>query len=127
MYNGFGVLESQTNAAVDCVFGFAGGAYDSATGKENFDNRWYEAITGRWLSKDPIKMGTNFYCYCGNAPIIYVDPSGLAQYWGGNWNPLNWFTSPPEPEPEPAPLPRRLNPRRFPRRFTLNHRCLGIQ
>ena len=77
VYNAFGVLESQTNAAVDCVFGYAGGAYDSATGEENFDNRWYEAVTGQWLSEDPIASTTNLYSYCGDRPTSRTDPSGM--------------------------------------------------
>ena len=42
--------------------------------------RWYEPITGRWLSNDPIGIsgGLNQYVFCGNNPINFVDPSGLA-------------------------------------------------
>ena len=86
VYNAFGVLESQTNAAVDCVFGYAGGVNDAApTGEEYFDNRWYEAVTGRWLSQDPIAADVNLYRYCGNNPVIMVDPSGMATYTQGSW------------------------------------------
>jgi hypothetical protein len=47
---------------------------------QNNDNRWYNAIIGRWLSQDPLGLGpdTNPYRYCGNGPTNGTDPSGLA-------------------------------------------------
>jgi hypothetical protein len=48
---------------------------------QNNDNRWYNAIIGRWLSQDPLGLGpdTNPYRYCGNGPANGSDPSGLVQ------------------------------------------------
>ncbi len=34
---------------------------------------------GRFINEDPIKDGTNWYAYCGNNPLMFVDPSGLYQ------------------------------------------------
>jgi len=74
--NAYGDVLSQTNpatgtaAAVDCVFGYTGGYTDPDTGLVLRGARWYDPTAGRWLSRDPIEAGTNFYCYCGNAPII---------------------------------------------------------
>jgi hypothetical protein len=44
--------------------------------------RWYDAETGRWLSKDPIGLsgGLNLYVFCGNTPIAFVDSFGLS-WW----------------------------------------------
>lgn len=41
--------------------------------------RWYDPITGRWLSKDPIGIagGLNQYAFCGNNPVNFMDPFGL--------------------------------------------------
>ena len=41
--------------------------------------RWYEPVTGRWLSNDPIGIsgGLNQYVFCANNPVNFVDPSGL--------------------------------------------------
>jgi len=41
--------------------------------------RWYDPITGRWLSKDPIGIsgGLNQYVFCANNPINFIDPLGL--------------------------------------------------
>jgi RHS repeat-associated protein len=80
VYDSFGNLVSQTNAAVDFVFGFAGLPFDKASGTYRTPTRPYEPVPGRWLSQDPsgfIGNDTNLYRYCGNNPVILVDPSGL--------------------------------------------------
>ena len=33
---------------------------------------------GRFISVDPAKDGLNWYAYCNNIPLKYVDPDGLA-------------------------------------------------
>jgi RHS repeat-associated protein len=60
-------------------FGFAGGLYDADTGLTRFGARDYDAQTGRWTTKDPIRFGggTNFYGYVLNDPVNLVDPAGL--------------------------------------------------
>lgn len=43
------------------------------------DNRTVPlSYIGRFISVDPIRDGTNWYVYCSNNPIAFVDPSGLA-------------------------------------------------
>jgi hypothetical protein len=37
----------------------------------------YDASTGRFLSRDPIRDGYNWYAYCDNDPANAVDPEGL--------------------------------------------------
>jgi RHS repeat-associated protein len=88
VYDSFGNLESQTNAAVDCLFGYTGRAYDNNTGLQNNTNRWYDAKVGGWISKDPKGFAagqTNLYVYCGNSPTNATDPTGLdapgSPYW----------------------------------------------
>ncbi len=41
--------------------------------------RYYDPSTGRFLQRDPIGIsgGLNVYAYCGNNPVIRIDPSGL--------------------------------------------------
>jgi RHS repeat-associated protein len=60
-------------------FGFAGGLYDPDTGLVRFGARDYDAETGRWTAKDPIRFGggVNFYEYASNSPGAAVDPGGL--------------------------------------------------
>ena len=54
VYDSFGNLKSETNSAVDCLFGYTARQYDEATGLQNNLNRWYDAKVGRWMSEDPI-------------------------------------------------------------------------
>jgi RHS repeat-associated protein len=56
-----------------------GREYDATTGLYYFRARWYDPVTGRWLSKDPIGIsgGYNLYAFCGNNPVNFIDPSGL--------------------------------------------------
>jgi RHS repeat-associated protein len=63
-----------------------GREYSFATGLYNFRARWYDSVTGRWLSKDPIGLegGLNLYAFCGNDPVNFIDPSGLFWQEAGN-------------------------------------------
>ena len=58
---------------------FQGRERSASTGLTNFRMRWYDAVTGRWLSKDPIGLsgGLNLYAFCGNNVLIVTDPYGL--------------------------------------------------
>jgi RHS repeat-associated protein len=61
-------------------FGFAGQhgyQNDSVTGLMRLGHRYYDASVGRFLSRDPIQDGYNWYAYCNNDPVNGVDPEGL--------------------------------------------------
>jgi RHS repeat-associated protein len=80
VYDAYGNLKSETNSAVDCVFGFTGRMLDKDTGLQNNHNRWYDAKVGRWMSNDPIGLAAgdaNLGRYVGNSPTNWIDPSGL--------------------------------------------------
>jgi RHS repeat-associated protein len=81
-YDSFGRVLRDTNPGFQ-PFGFQGGLYDPDTGLVEFGCRWYDAETGRWISKDPILLdgGWNVYAFCGNDPINRTDPSGLYSFW----------------------------------------------
>lgn len=55
--------------------------------------RWYDPITGRWLSNDPIGIsgGLNQYVFCGNNPVNFVDPFGTRTIWQDAGNSLSEF------------------------------------
>ena len=55
--------------------------WSAATGLVNFRMRWYDAETGRWLSKDPIGLngGLNQYAFCDGDAVNYVDPDGCGK------------------------------------------------
>ena len=82
IYDSFGKVTSQTQlggTAVDCLFGYAGKAFDRATGLQNNLNRWYDPSVGTWLSEDPAAADENLYRYAGNGPTDGTDPSGTAE------------------------------------------------
>ncbi|REJ67373.1 MAG: RHS repeat-associated core domain-containing protein [Planctomycetota bacterium] len=79
-YDAFGNVTSETAAAVDHLFGYTGRAFDEATGLQNNLHRWFDPVTGRWASEDPIGFAAgdaNLYRYVGNGPTNGVDPTGL--------------------------------------------------
>ncbi len=79
-YDEFGNVFSDTNPGFQ-PFGFAGGIYDQHTKLIRFGARDYDAETGRWTAKDPIRFNggdTNLYGYVLGDPINFVDPEGLA-------------------------------------------------
>ena len=59
---------------------FQGRERSAATGLVNFRMRWYDPVTGRWLSKDPIGLsgGLNLYAFCRGDALNRLDPFGLA-------------------------------------------------
>jgi RHS repeat-associated protein len=87
-YDSFGRVLRDTNPGFQ-PFGFQGGLYDPDTGLVEFGCRWYDAETGRWISKDPIGLigGVNLYEFCKSNPILYIDPSGkncITDWWEDN-------------------------------------------
>jgi RHS repeat-associated protein len=77
-YDEFGIVLSDTAPGFQ-PFGFAGGLYDPDTGLVRFGARDYDAVTGRWTAKDPIRFAggdTNLYMYARNDPMNARDPRG---------------------------------------------------
>jgi RHS repeat-associated protein len=58
---------------------FQGREYSWDTGLYYFRARWYDPVTGRFLSNDPIGIsgGLNMYVFAGNNPVNFRDPFGL--------------------------------------------------
>ncbi len=88
-YDAFGLLRSSTGTGGNTRFGFAGGhgyQEDSESGLKLLGHPYYDASTGRFLTRDPIKDGRNWYTYCENNPLKSVDPDGLSDAGptGGN-------------------------------------------
>ena len=55
-------------------------SYDIASGVTYYGFRYYDPVTGRWPSRDPIgeQGGLNLYGFTYNDSINFVDPDGLA-------------------------------------------------
>jgi RHS repeat-associated protein len=84
-YDPYGNILNQTNAANAPRFLYAGGAYDSLTGYDQFGRRYYSPVDGRWTSQDPLGFragDANLYRYVFNVPTNAWDPTG-ADKWGG--------------------------------------------
>ena len=66
-------------------WGFTGESHDIEGGLIYLRARYYEPETGRFLNEDSYEgqvnnpLTLNRYIYCGNNPILYIDPSG--HFW----------------------------------------------
>jgi len=69
------------NGGVANPFTYAGafGVMDDGGGIYHMTTRAYDAVTGRFMQKDPAGFigGTNLYAYAGNNPLVRVDPGGF--------------------------------------------------
>ena len=72
---------------------YRGYYYDEETSLYYLKSRYYDPVTGRFITIDDISYidpetinGLNLYAYCGNNPVMAVDPNG--NKW---WNPFSWF------------------------------------
>lgn len=77
-YDAWGNVELDSNPGFQ-PFGYAGGLYDNDTKLAHFAARDYDAFTGRWTSKDPLRFGggdTNLYGYVNGNPVFGTDPTG---------------------------------------------------
>ena len=78
-YDAFGNVFGSSGTFVG-PFGFAGNwgyQSDADSGLQLLGHRYYDPSTGRFLTRDPIKDGRNWYGYCENNPLRAVDPEGL--------------------------------------------------
>jgi len=82
-YDAFGMPVGSTGSSAS-PFGFAGQhgyQEDGDSGLKLLGHRYYDAGTGRFLTRDPIKAGRNWYGYCDNNPLQFIDPTGLKGFF----------------------------------------------
>jgi RHS repeat-associated protein len=67
---------------------FTGQQWSSDLGLYDLRNRFYSPDIGRFLQPDPIgfRGGSNLYRHCGNNPVKWSDPSGLANSDGQTYS-----------------------------------------
>ena len=83
-YGPFGeVLRAEGNAASSNPVRFSSKFQDHETDLVYYIHRYYNASTGRWLSRDPIdeEGGLNLYALPGNCSINCIDPLGAEGFW----------------------------------------------
>ena len=78
-YDAFGSIRTQAGSS-DNTHKFTGKEYDDDVKLYYYGARYYDAYIGRFISRDPAGDGINWYVYCRNNPLGYVDPDGLATY-----------------------------------------------
>ena len=77
-YDAFGNIIDQTGTA-PCNYGFSTKPIEKVTGLLYYGYRYYDPITGRWPSRDPIEErgGVNLYAFVGNDGVNWSDKLGL--------------------------------------------------
>ena len=70
---------------------YRGYYYDTETGLYYLKSRYYDPEVGRFITIDDISYldpdtinGLNLYAYCGNNPVMRVDPNGTS-WWSDFW------------------------------------------
>ena len=78
-FDAFGKVIARTNpsATQKGFVGNAGYQEDGETGYKLLGHRYYDADTGRFLSRDPAFAGRNWYNYVDNNPLKAIDDEGL--------------------------------------------------
>lgn len=56
--------------------------------QEDRDSGYYDPSTGRFLTRDSVKEGRNWYSYCENGPTVRLDPNGLGIV---DWIKEKWY------------------------------------
>lgn len=57
-------------------FDYTGKKEDPGTGLKYFGARFYDPEVGRFLTVDPKHDGNNWFVYCDDNPLKYIDPTG---------------------------------------------------
>ena len=96
-YTVFGECRVETNEggiAEKNPIRYRGYYYDEETDFYYLKTRYYDPEIGRFITIDDVTYlasdtinGLNLYAYCGNNPVMYIDPEGTWS-WKGFWNVL---------------------------------------
>ncbi len=79
VYDSFGNVVAETNAAVESRYLFTGREHDADTGLHYYRSRYYSIEIGRFLSEDAIRhsgLDLHLYRYVLNTPVLRSDPGG---------------------------------------------------
>ena len=76
-YNAYGEIFRAFGAELENPLLYCGEYYDAESGFIYLRNRYYDPSIGRFITEDPVRDGTNWYVYCENNPVMFIDRSGL--------------------------------------------------
>jgi RHS repeat-associated protein len=82
-FDPFGNLLSRTSGTDSFNFRFSTKYHDGETGFYYYGYRYYDPLTGRWPSRDPIEEdgGVNLYAFVGNDGVGRWDAFGLLPFY----------------------------------------------
>lgn len=85
-YDPFGNTVVNTDTGNLFPYRFSTKPQDAETGLYYYGYRYYDPLTGRWLSRDPIgeEGGINLYGFVGNVGVNDIDYLGLVE--AGSWD-----------------------------------------
>ncbi len=80
------VIREQKSDIASYRYGYQGqfAEKDDETGWNHFELREYDAVVGRWLSRDIARQFYSPYLGLGNNPISYIDPDGAYSFLGAS-------------------------------------------
>jgi len=84
-YDAWGNIIGVKGGDIKNRYMYTGREYDSESGLYYYRARYYDAVVGRFISKDPVTSywtsGANLYIYVNNMPVRSVDPYGEWWFW----------------------------------------------
>jgi RHS repeat-associated protein len=81
VYDSFGNIVTETDAANGDRFKYAGMEWDAVVGQYYDRARGYDSLTGKFEAQDPMGFGAgdpNLYAYAGDSPVNATDPTGMS-------------------------------------------------
>ena len=81
-YSAYGELIAGESNGINNPIRYGGEYTDEESGLIYLRARYYDPGLGRFISEDPIRDGMNWYAYCYNNPVMFIDPSGMEVYFG---------------------------------------------
>jgi RHS repeat-associated protein len=82
VYDAFGNIVSETDSAFRGLYSNTGREYDEESKLQFNRARYYDPLTARWISQDPLGFDagdSNLYRYLNNRQTKATDPSGLQE------------------------------------------------
>ena len=79
-WDAFGNLTAESSPSNGDRYGYTGREWQTELNLQYNRARWYDPVTKRWLSQDPLGFGagdSNLYRYVGNQPTLAGDASGM--------------------------------------------------